>query len=103
MPSDAKRPVSESRSDSQAIRRYRVHQNRTGAIEMQIEIDPARNLDTDPENLRHAISHLVEGYPVDLEITTNLQRSKSAKHRAVTSELTAAYLAGEIQPEACVR
>ena len=82
--------------DSQAIRRYRVHQDRTGAIEMQIEIDPEKSLDADPDNLRHAISNLVEGYPVDIQLTTDLQRSNSAKHRAVTSELTAAYLAKEV-------
>ena len=87
--------------DSQAIRRYRVHQDRTGSIDMQIEIDPTRKLDIDLENLRLAISNLVEGYPVVIRLTTNLQRSLSAKHRAVTSDLSIAYLVREDQRKTC--
>jgi phenylacetate-CoA ligase len=91
----------ENAFDSQAIRRYRAHQNSTGAIDMQIEIDPTRKLDFDLADLRQSIINLVEGYPVEIHLTTNLQRSGSAKHRAVTSDLSTAYLIPEDQQETC--
>jgi hypothetical protein len=84
--------VFESLPDSSAIRRYRAHQSRTGAVEVQIEVDPARKLNVDLEQLKRTLGALLEGCPIHIDVTTLLRASASSKHRAITSELTAADL-----------
>lgn len=75
-----------------AIRRYRAHQVHTGALEVQIELDVARQGNLNVKQLTEALTALLEGYPVHIRLTPELQRSASSKHRAITSELSAAVL-----------
>lgn len=75
--------------NSSAIRRYRIHQHRSGLVDVRIEVEADRNVATDSERLQAAISRLVEGFPVNIQLVTQLNTTVSAKHRAITSERTA--------------
>jgi phenylacetate-CoA ligase len=78
--------------DSCSIRRYRVHQRRCGTLDMQIEIDPDRGRALDLPRMASALSRLVEGFPVHIDLTHQLAASTAAKHRAITSDLVGDHL-----------
>jgi phenylacetate-CoA ligase len=69
------------------IRRYRVHQNADGALDVAVELDgPARPADV--RKIEQTLHDLVEGYPVRLEFVSQVPQTAAGKHRLVTSELT---------------
>jgi phenylacetate-coenzyme A ligase PaaK-like adenylate-forming protein len=80
--------VFEHRFTGSAIGRFRAHQDRSGALDVQIEVDQRTTLDFNLDDLRDTIGKLLEGYPVYIRLTDRLEAAATTKHRAVTSELT---------------
>jgi phenylacetate-CoA ligase len=80
--------VFEERFIGSAIRRFRAHQDRSGALDVQIEVDQDKTLDVNLDDLRDTIATLLEGYPVYIRLTDHVEAAANTKHRPVTSELT---------------
>jgi phenylacetate-CoA ligase len=94
----------EMRYDS-VVRRYRVHQDASGAIRAMVELQSDSPLRFDPKGIACELEELVEGFPVDVQVVDAIPQTAAGKHRLVTSELAsrAAAPAGnlaELQPNA---
>jgi phenylacetate-coenzyme A ligase PaaK-like adenylate-forming protein len=71
---------------AQSIRRYRVHQDLSGAVQANVELrNPAERFDT--SKLLARLRPLVEGYPVRVEVVSMIPQTAAGKHRLVTSEM----------------
>ena len=72
--------------ETQAIRRFRLHQLRDGSIQVAVELHPdAPPLDL--VSLATKLRGLVEGVRVTVEVVDELPHTSAGKHRQVTSDI----------------
>lgn len=71
-------------SSRPSVRRYRVHQNAAGEVDVQVE--PAGDAGVDLAAIREAVSQLVPGRTVRVEAAAAIAQTAAGKHRPITSD-----------------
>jgi hypothetical protein len=69
------------------IRRYRVHQHADGSLVATLELHDS-NEKFQSQHYEQRLAHLIEGFPVRVNVVDRIVLTAAGKHRTVTSDFT---------------